>query len=497
MSLQGHRESCSRLRGLLPCLIATGMGIVLTMASAASATCPTCSSSPCTISGNHTLAGTDVCNYTGKDVILTGTMNGDNNTGCYEIIADNFTVRGTLRARGSCVEVTVSGNFTTEVVSNSAATVDVRNADSAGDGFFLTCATAVINGKDINADADGDQSPAYFPAGDISFDCTGNITGTGGPIHANASGGDDGGAITIVTSGGLVDLSSALHVNGGGDFSFGGAIYVEASGNVTVGGANKSLEAQSAQGGFAGSIEIYSGGTATINGNMNVNGNGSDSDGGSILVDANSMTTGTTWNARGDHGGDGGTIEVTANTGTVTTTSGTAAWNVQGASAVDDGGSGGAITVDALDDITLNGDMDAGGSGDSASGGAIAISTEGDITVTSTSRIEADSTGTDATDGSVDFSGCTVTIDGDVDTRNTSLDSGANSIDYGGALTQGASSDLLADDDGGNACFCRCVDTTPADGVCDTPATCVNPPTLNGTVTPAMTCIPVVRPACG
>lgn len=496
MNLQGPREVCSTVVWHLVRSSAAFLLAFLMVSSPALATCPTCSSSPCTISGTHTLAGTDVCDYTGKDVILTGTMQGDNNTGCYEVIADNFTVRGTLRARGSCVVVTVSGNFKTEVVSNSAATVDVRNADSPGDGFFLTCGTATINGRDINADADGDQSPAYYPSGDISFDCTGTITGTGGPIHATATGGDDGGDITLFTSEGAIDLTSAQDVSGGGDFSFGGSIYIEAGGNVTLGSSTRSLQAQSAQGGFAGSIEIYSSGTATINGGLNVNGNGEDSDGGSITVDAGSVITGSTWNARGDQGGDGGSIDVTANSGTVTTTAGSASWNVQGSGAPDDGGWGGAISVSAVEDITLNGDMDAAGSGDSASGGGISIVTDGDITVQSVSRIEADSTGTDASDGYIDFSGCNITVAGDIDTRNTSLDSGTNTFDYGGTFVQNSGSTILADDDGGNDFNCRCVDTSPADGICDSPATCANAPTLNGTVTPAANINKVARAAC-
>lgn len=91
----------------------------------------------------------------------------------------------------------------------------------------------------------------------------------------------------------------------------------------------------------------------------------------------------------------------------MTTSSGSASWNVQGSGAVDDGGWGGAISVSAVGAITLNGDMDAAGSGDSASGGGISIVTDGDITMASTSRIEADSTGTDASDGYIDFSGAT------------------------------------------------------------------------------------------
>lgn len=472
--------------------------LILVATQAAQAACPSCGTNPCTITGTHTINSAETCNYAGVDVTLTGTFNGDNNAACYTVIANNFTVRGTLRARGSCINVDVTGNFKTESVSGSAATVDVRNADSTGDGLFVDCGSATINGNAINGNADGDQTPFYYPSADIAVLCTGAISGTGGPISADATGGDDGGTITIISSGSTVNLSSQLTVNGGGDNSFGGAIYVEGDGSVTVGSATNSLEAQSAHAGSAGSVEILSGDTATINGPINVNGNGENTDGGSIVITAEAVSTGTTWNARGDEGGDGGAIEVTADSGagTVTTTAGGASWNVTGSSFPDDGGWGGAITITALNAVSLSSDMDAGGNGDSASGGTIDISTDGDIVVEAVSRLEADAAGTDASDGSINLTGCSITIKGDLDTRNTNLTGGTNTFDYGGTFAQNAGSSMLADDDGANDVYCRCPDTAPADGVCDS-ATCVSPPTFNGTVTPAANVIPYARASCG
>jgi hypothetical protein len=84
------------------------------------------------------------------------------------VIANSLTVRGTLRARSSCVNVQVSGNFKTEVVSNSAATVDVRNANGAGDGVTVTCGSATINGRDVIANG---ASGGNF-GGDIVITCS-------------------------------------------------------------------------------------------------------------------------------------------------------------------------------------------------------------------------------------------------------------------------------------------------------------------------------------
>lgn len=506
MTLQGTVEVCTRLVRRNLAAIGTAVlavAFVFAIGGAAFAQCPTCSSNPCTITGTHTIASGATCNYAGYDVTLTGTLQGDNNAACYTVIADSLTVRGTLRARSACVNVDVEGLFKTEVVSNSAATVDVRNANSSDDGVYVTCGSAIINGKDINADADGSQTPVppnpnpYWFAGTIDIECTGNISGTGGPIHAQGSGGDDAGTISLVSTGGSANFESDIHANGGGNFSFGGSIIIAADTTVTLGTGSKNIQAQGSQDGAGGSIEIVGGSTVTINGTLNVNGNGTDADAGSISVSGSSVTTGTTWNAKGDLGGDGGAIAVEATSGTVTTTAGSASWNATGSGFSDDGGWGGEIEVSATGNVTLNGDMDAAGNGESAFGGVIVISTDGNITQEATSRIEADSTGTDASNGFIEMSACNMTMKGDVDTRNMSLDDvGQNDFDYGGTFTQNNGSVIQADDSPGNNFYCRCVDTSPADGTCDTPNACVSPPTLNGTVNPAASIFYIARAAC-
>src|SRR4029453_4919984 len=97
-----------------------------------------------------------------KTVILTGTLQGDNNSDCYTVVADHLTVRGTLRARSSCVNVDASGNFGMEVVGTSDATGDVRDAKNSDDGLFVTCGSATLNGKAINADSDGSDQGGGF-----------------------------------------------------------------------------------------------------------------------------------------------------------------------------------------------------------------------------------------------------------------------------------------------------------------------------------------------
>jgi hypothetical protein len=234
-----------------------------------------------------------------------------------------------------------------------------------------------------------------------------------------------------------------------------------------------------------------------------VDGNGDLTDGGSIEVSGASVAT---WNARGDQAGSGGTITIDAfgdnGTGTITTTAGAESFNTIGGSG---GGSGGNIDLTATGSIALAGDMDTAGQGELSSPGWITIAggtaSTHTVTVQSTSRIEADGSGADASNGAIDISGCNIVVEGAIDTRNTSLDGGGgtNSFVYDGNMSSTVGSSILADDVadfGANSVTCRCVDTSPADGTCDTPLTCASPPSLLGTVTPAIDITYLPSPGC-
>lgn len=484
----------------------TALALLLMIPATVHAECTTsiCGTSPCTVTGTHTMDDGCVLDFGTKDVILTGTLQGDNNTNCFYILAHDFTLRGTLRAHGSCVVAQVTGTFKTEIVSNSAARIDTRDADDPFDGATIEAASVVLNGRDINADgATGSDGGA------ISVTATnGSVTGSGSSVslHATGAGGGWGGSIEVFSDTSSINLPASFDASGGGTFAFGGSIFMEAATSVTVGTSTRSIEAQGAGDGDGGSIEIDAdAGTATVNGNLNVNGNGDFAFGGSILVQGDDVTTGTTWNARGDQSGTGGTIEIDAleanHAGTVTTTNGSASFNTLGGAG---GGDGGDIDLTATGSITLAGDMDSGGVGEFSTPGWITIEggtgSSNTVTVQSTSRIEADGSGTDASDGSISISGCNISISGDLDTRNTTLSGGGgfNTLTYAGTLTTTSTASVLADnlaDGGENDVVCRCPDTSPADGVCDS-ATCVSSPTLGGTITPSATIIPTAMAAC-
>jgi hypothetical protein len=104
---------------------------------------------------------------------------------------------------------------------------------------------------------------------------------------------------------------------------------------------------------------------------------------------------------------------------------------------------------------------------------------------------------TDAGDGFIDVSACNIDISGDLDTRNTNLDSGENDFTYSGTFISRSGSSLLAADDAGNFVYCRCVDVVDPLGRCDAPATCASAPTLGGNVNPTADVVPISLPSCG
>ena len=82
-----------------------------------------------------------------------------------------------------------------------------------------------------------------------------------------------------------------------------------------------------------------------------------------------------------------------------------------------------------------------------------------------------------------------------IDTRDADV-FGNNTFASAGRFTQNSGSTISADDAFGNTVACRCVDVSPANGVCDS-ATCATNPVLNGSAIPAAVhVIPVSMPAC-
>ena len=131
-----------------------------------------------------------------------------------ESLADRWETKAATGEPLPRIVVDITGIFKTEIVSNSAARVDVRDADDSGDGVTITAASVVLNGRDINADG-----ATGFDAGFISIEATsGSVTGSGSnlSLHATGSGGGAGGSIDVSSDTSSIDLPCDFNANAGG-----------------------------------------------------------------------------------------------------------------------------------------------------------------------------------------------------------------------------------------------------------------------------------------
>lgn len=500
----GGRFTCYivKLASVLSAIWMFGAHVNAAHAACPSIPCNSTGGNSCTIpSGTYTIPSTDpypcTFSYPGKTVTLASgaVIKGDDIAEkCYTVTSTDLIVNGTLRAHNGCIIVNITGAYS----MGSTGVVDVTNAnattgpDSTAE-FQLTAGGSVSLSNTI--DATGASGKA---GGDISI--TGTTVSGSAAIHADGGsggGGGPGGSITVTTTATSgMDLNIFLNGNisadgtGSPSGNYGGYITLEALGGATYGNASgtlKTMEAKGSGGYGGGEIDIIAhGGAAKVYGNLNANGNGSawspTSWGGYINVSGTSISTSSTWSVDGGTGGDGGSITALAS-GAIETTAG--AMTANGGTSTYIGGYGGSIDVESSSSqITLSGNMTANGAGYNASGGDIVVDAHTTLTIQSSSTINSEVTGTNATfDGTIELSGCNVTLSGTVDTRNTSHSAGTNTLSYGGTFTANTGSSLLADPHviiGGNSWGLNNIRCSCA-GAC---TTCIHSPTLNGTVTP-------------
>jgi fibronectin-binding autotransporter adhesin len=348
-----------------------------------------------------------------------------------------------------------------------------------------------------------------------------------GAVNANGGNGNDGGEVDL-TSGGNMTITGNITANGNGSFAFGGTISIDSGGTFST---TKHLHAVGDSDGDGGSIDVLAVGSAQFDDTVRVNGGASGGTGGAISIDAASALIKADWQSNGGTESDGGTIAVTAETGTFELQS-TASLNSGGGGgggSGDDidisaagtitqsgpisstgagGGDGATVTITGSANVTLAANIDVTGAGTDSSGGTIDVTGGDNHTVTISKTLDARSTSNAGFfDGDIFVAGCNVSVPataGVLKTRNTNVGAGRNFVTYKGSFTIAGSS--LADDPAATSCTtpssgnifrCRCVDTSPADGVCDSPARCVSNPTTTGaTINPTALICPIPLPAC-
>lgn len=503
----------------------------------------------CTITGNNVIDDDCVLNWSGKDVTLASgaTLRTASDGQNFELITDDLDVYGTIQDRGASSATPLLINASGHFHVHSTGKID---ASRGGTVWISAAGYAQFDGTEIDADGHS-TSP---DGGWISIESTGSSVSTSGTLHANGAAGGLGGRIdlnsaTTLTTAATISTNGSSGAAGGHD---GGEIYLTSLGDMTLGGdllANGNgpsayggwigltsdgsfvtthrVHANGDDDGLGGEITLLAADEAEFGDTVRANGGTGGGDGNKIEIDAASVLVSSDWSANGSTGAYGGSVAIVAQVGDI---------ELQGTSFItaDAGNAGAAGTIDlaAVGDVTLNGELIATATG-GGTGGVITVAAENDVTVAA--DIQVNAAGTDSTAGSIDISaeygvtisqtldarstssagwsdgtiavaGCdvAVTSTGMMRTRNTNVGGGLNLLTYRGTL--GIAGSILADGPAaascstptsGNVFYCRCVDTSPADGNCDMPIACVsNPSTGGSTMTPAPLICPIPMPPC-
>ncbi len=418
---------------------------------------------------------------------------------------------------GGGIDITSTGS----TLSASAVVHASGPAGGSGGSVSLTSSTgaATVSGALTANGGSGSTggSVAVTSAGTMSIS---------GAVNANGGTGNDGGEVDL-TSGDDMAITAHVAASGNGSFAFGGTISIDSGGAFLT---TKRLHAVGDSDGDGGTVEVTAVDGSEFDDTVRASGGSSGGTGGSIAIDAASVLIKSDW-ANNGSGSDGGTIDITAETGTfelqstgsltsagsgsgsggdiTITAAGTITQNGPISSTGSGGGDGAGITIDGSADVNLAANIAATGSGTDSSGGTIDVTGGTNHTVTITKILDARSTSSAGFfDGDLSVEACNVTLSspGVLKTRNTNVGSGRNFVTYRNSYTLGSSTSMLADDpaavscspasSSGNFIYCRCPDTSPADGACDS-STCVTSPTLTGTVTPTALICPIPLPACG
>ena len=260
--------------------------------------------------------------------------------------------------------------------------------------------------------------------------------------------GQDGGTLTLTTTGGSVSGAGRITVFGDGIPASGGTLTVTAASNINLTGP---LDVNGGAQGSGGSLQFTAGGNMTATGGINFAGGASG--GGDIDIDAGgSLTLGAVDMSGSGDDSDGGLAIITAD-GNV---SFIGAVDGRGSDSGENCGDGADIDVTATGDITISADMRLQGRGANCTGGSLSLD---GARLFLSSVLDLGGTGSDGDGGDFDvtatnlirFTG-TLAIDGGSDAGDFSFDSDAD-LEIGGtvnaqgrlATSQGGVADIVAD----------------------------------------------------
>lgn len=387
-----------------------------------------CTGNPCIISSNKSADPSITLDFGSRDVVLTAKLtllNGPSGGPTYlTILAGSFAITssGQIDGNGGAAGGgTVNIQTTNDIQLNgSGSTGTVKVVGGEGGSIFLTSSAGSISaaGK-LNLNHDGiNNSGGYLgvtAAGNINL--SGNITATGGTygdggyadIYAGGDvvtgsidiqGGEGGGGELDIEAGGSITLGD-VNMDGGGDSGDGGAGDLFAGGDIIVAGQYRGRGSGNDMScGDGSDLDLSAGGDVILNGEVDLHGRGFDCAGGTLTIDAITISLNGPTNLSGvGVEGEGGSLDTYADS--LITVGGT----------IDVGGrltGGGDVSLLSDGDVVVSGVIDAKG-GTINSPGALFVDIDADGVLTMSGTIDG-SGGAAAEGGDISLSACDVSI---------------------------------------------------------------------------------------
>lgn len=453
-------------------------------------------------------------------------------------LSGNYNVVYTSGSANAGVELTGSGLQDVTIDVGAGNDVSLSADLTVAGTLSLTSGTLELNGNDLTIAASGDVSAsgsgvihASLGSSNITVNATGGLTGT-----LDFSGGSSVNNFTVNVGAGYdVQIEGDLSINGtlsltSGDLDFGGAsltINGSVSGSGSLSGDASADLTVSTAGGLAGGIDFATGGqvvndfsisvgignTVALNSDLTITGTLNLAGGSSLDISGVSVTIGSTGDIIGT-----GSLVVDANTDLTINASGglsgglSLIGGILGDFTLDVGSGssvslGGDVTVSGvltlqsgtLDlngyNLTISGDISAGGSGDISSSllSDITISTSaspaGSLNFSASGQVIGD-LNIDITDGNGSVSiGSDLEVNGTLNFTSGSIDVGDNTIEISAAGSisgAGSASYVIVGDGGSLAMFIfagASADFPVGTSVNFSPANIeLNPGSANGTV---------------
>lgn len=391
---------------------------------------------PCHVAGTHELDDFCTLDFGTRAVVVVGTLKAAVSGGSFTITSGPFTLDGgALRAHasgddvGGVITVTAAGPF---VMDPSGPTIEADGATGGGTirivATSIALRTGVLSADGTGADASG-GTVRLIASGAIVIDASITVQGRG-------TGNSDGGVLDV--DGASVDVGGDLDTGGSG--SDGGPIMLSAAGGDLMLEATSSLNARAGNsdesGGTGGNVDLDATGSIVIEGSVRSEGPGPDGSGGDVTllageavhVDAvvSASATGTESSA--------GDIDISAGTTIVIDA------RLDASSGGSDA-SGGDVDVDAAGDVTIAAGVLIDTRGGATGAGDVSVGSRTILTLDGTVLTDASSGGTT---GNITLAGCTVVIDGTLDTgRASAAEAGLIRLEAA-ALTIGATATLHA-----------------------------------------------------